>query len=99
MPNSTSLLAYPDVKDAFEKALNSVYGVRVSFKSSKEAHRFVGRCNSFRLLDRKENLKIYPEPASTLHGRSVYDVLSLSREDKVVTIVPLKPDDITVEII
>jgi hypothetical protein len=91
MSNSTSLLAYPDVKEALERALATTKGVRVRFQDGSSAFRFVARCNSFRLLDRKENLKIYLEPAHSLHGRSVYDVLAIRRsEDNFVTIEPVR---------
>ena len=99
MPNSSSLLAYPDVKAALEQALTSNYGVKVIFKTKAEAHRFLGRCTSFRLLSRKENLKVYPEPAHSLHGRSVYDGLSIKCNDTDVFIIPLKESDVVVEIL
>ena len=90
MPNSTSLLAYPEVKEALETALNSERGIKLTFKDAKSAFHFTGRANSFRMLDRKENLKVYPEPAQTLHGRSVYDVLVIKQSENEVTIVPRK---------
>lgn len=86
MPNSTSLLAFPDCKKALDQALASERGVRLEFPSSKDAFRFMGRCNSFRLLDRKENAKIYTEPAHTLHGRSIYDVLKIVQENQFIII-------------
>lgn len=97
MSNSSSTMAYPDVKKVFEDALTSSKGVRLMFKDKPSAFRFLSRCNSFRLLDRKENAKIFPEPAHTLHGRSVYDVLVLKQDDVFVTIVPIKADDLQVE--
>jgi hypothetical protein len=91
MPNNKSILAYLDVKDAFDRALGG-NGIKLTFATDKQAHRFVGRANSFRYLDRKENLKIYPEPAATYHGRSVYDVLCITREGPIVKIFPLRLD-------
>ena len=93
MPNNASLLAYPDVKEFLERALNSERGVKMTFKTRADAFRFRGRCDSFRKLDRKENLKIYTEPTKTLHGRSVYDVLLIRNADTVVTAEPLKFDE------
>jgi hypothetical protein len=75
MPNSGSLAAYPDVKEALDRALTSPRGVKATFLNHSDARRFQGRCNSFRKLDRRENLKIYPDPTHILHGRSPYDSL------------------------
>jgi len=44
------------------------------------------------MLDRRENVRIFPEPSHTLHGRSVYDVLRVKRVDNAVEIVPVKLD-------
>ena len=59
MNNSVSYLAYPDVKSTFDRVLMTTRGVRVKFSKHGEAVRFASRCNYFRVLDRKENLKIY----------------------------------------
>ncbi len=95
MPNSASLLAYPDCKKALENALVSERGIMLTWKTKAEATRFVGRCNAYRRLDRKENQKIYPEPAHTLHGRSVFDVLLITQDVNVVRIIPRKEADLT----
>lgn len=88
MSNSVSLLAYPDVKAAFDRAIGSRAGIKVEFETPNQAFRFRGRCNSFRILDRKENAKIYIEPASMLHGRSIYDSLLVTQKGLAVFIVP-----------
>ena len=90
MTRSTSILAYPDVKEAFDKALSG-RGIRVAFKDPRAATRFAFRCNAFRVLDRKENATLY-EASHTLHGRSVYDSLKVTRGEGFVEIVPLVLD-------
>lgn len=83
MPNSSSLLAYNDVKEILDKAMAAPKGVRVSFETTNAAIRWVGRANSFRMADRKANAKLYPEGHS-MHMASAYDVLLIGREDKIV---------------
>jgi GH43 family beta-xylosidase len=95
MPPNPSILAYGDVQTALDKALGTK-GIKVTFKDERAAHRFASRANSFRVLDRKENLNIYHEGHS-LHGRSVYDVLRISRLDKTVIIAPIVLDIDSVE--
>lgn len=97
MSNPGSILAYPDVKSAFERALVTERGIKVSFTTHAQAVRFVGRCNSFRVLDRKENIKIYHELTThQLYGRSVFDHLRISIKENDVFIVPIKLDDTAV---
>jgi hypothetical protein len=90
MPISQSILSYPDVKEVFERALASQRGVRIPLKDSKTAQYFSRRCNQFRSLDRKENLKIYTEPAHSLHGRSIFDTLQILVRENYVHIVPIR---------
>lgn len=96
MPNSGSLIAYPDVKEVLDRALTSVRGVRVSFNEYGAARRFQGRCNSFRKLDRKNNAKIYPDPTHMLHDRSPYDSLVITMKGNAVEIV-VRQVSLTVE--
>jgi hypothetical protein len=90
MPISQSILSYPDVKEVFERALASQRGVRVALKDLKTAKYFSRRCNQFRSLDRKENLKLYIEPAHSLHGRSIFDTLQVLVRENYVHIVPIR---------
>jgi hypothetical protein len=99
MSNPTSLLAYPEVRDALDRALQSERGIRVNFRTLNAAKQFIGRAYSFRMLDRIENAKIYPDQTHTLHGRSMYDVLRLRIRDISVEIVPVKLDEGMVEVI
>src|ERR1700746_1869733 len=96
MSNSQSLLAYPDVKEQLDRALLGG-GIRLHFKDrgdgkgAKAATRFVARCNAFRVLDRKENAKLY-EFTNSMHGRSIYDPLKITRDGRSVTIEPITLD-------
>ena len=80
MPLSNSTLAYVDCQKAFERAIDTAKGVKMTYKSVKEARNFAFRCNQFRKLDRLENKKIYPEEAHSLHGRSVFDTIRVRVE-------------------
>lgn len=77
MPLSSSILAFPDCQRVFERAIDSKKGVRLTFKNERAAKTFAFRCNQFRKLDRKQNEKVYTEPAHTMHGASVYDTISV----------------------
>jgi|SRR5215472_19267646 len=81
--NSKSLLAYSDVKEVFDRAIASEKGVNLYFGTTKERDRFMFRALHFRTLDRRNNSILYPEPAHTMHGSSIYDTVSLlKREDE-----------------
>lgn len=80
MPLSASILAYQDCQKAFERAIDTEKGVKMTFRTVKAARMFAFRCNQFRKLDRLENKKIYPEEAHTLHGRSVFDTIRVRVE-------------------
>lgn len=76
MSLSKSILAFPDIKSLMEQALASENGVKVAFETAKMATIFRHRCNHFRLLDRKNNAKLYPIEHS-LNGHSPYDVIKV----------------------
>lgn len=96
MTHATSILAYPDVKDVLDRALQSERGVKLQFDTSREAERFKARACMFRVLVRRENAKIY-EIAHSLHGRSVYDCLIIGGLSPLVTVIPLKEGRYIVE--
>ena len=95
MGNSGSILAYPDVKQAFDRAMLGK-GIKVTLNNENDAAHFMGRCNSFRVLDRRENSRLY-ESTHSLFGRSVYDLLKISRDGVVVRIEPITLDALSVE--
>lgn len=84
MSTSTSILAYADVRELLDRAIDSPNGIRVTLPDRLEgkpggtATYFIQRAYKFRTLDRRENAKIYP-PGEPMHGKSVYDVLVVRR--------------------
>lgn len=76
MPFNHSPLAFDDIREIFDRALASAKGVRVKTETPGAAVQLRHRMNAFRSLARRENAKIYPED-NPMHGRSVYDRLSL----------------------
>lgn len=87
MPNSVSLMAYTDVKEVLDQALETKNGLKVDFDTVSGAIRWTSRANSFRILDRKNNMKLYPE-GHTMYGCSPYDTLWIKRAEKEVEIKP-----------
>lgn len=75
MAYSKSTLAYGDCKEIMERALSSANGLSLSFETRNMAIRFKQRCHYYRVLNRKENLSVYPEPSHEMHGRSPFDTL------------------------
>lgn len=96
MPMSENTATYQDVRDILDQAMESERGVRVPCDSENYATHLVMRCNQFRKLDRRENKLTYPE-GHIMHGKSPYDVLSISRVDSAVKIVKITPGRFTVE--
>jgi len=71
-----SLFAFADIQEAFERALNSDKGVRITCKSRGAAVSLRSRFNYWRTLNRKDNAITY-DPNHVMHGRSIYDRLVL----------------------
>lgn len=80
MGTSESRAAYPDCEKFYDAAMEADRGVRLPFQSYGAAKQFQTRCHVFRMLCRKDNAKIYPDPAEPLHMRSVYDPIRISIE-------------------
>lgn len=76
MSQSSSLFAYNDVRDAFERALQSPHGIKITYSSYSQAIHERSRFNQFRKLHRAETLDIYDE-GHPLRGKSVYEALNL----------------------
>jgi hypothetical protein len=76
MSYNKSLLAFDDVKPAFDRALEHPKGLRIKCETHAKAIVLRGRFNYFRGADRKENTKIYPND-HPLWNRSIYDKLIL----------------------
>lgn len=77
MALSNSTLAYTDCREFLEKALDADHGSRIPFRDEGGAKYFQMRCNQYRTLDRADSKLIY-EPGHNLHGKSAYDVLTLT---------------------
>ena len=76
MSNSRAINAYPDIYQALGHAWSSRQETILKFPDEKAALKFVGRCGSFRRLNRKEQ------------ETSEFDALRISREGNVVKIIP-----------
>jgi len=79
MSFSKSTLAYPDIKDYFEQAMESDRGIKIICADQKAATMYKHRINYFRVLHRKDNQKLYPEDHA-LHGRSPYDIFVVKQQ-------------------
>jgi hypothetical protein len=69
-------MSYQDVYDIFNRALEDPKGIRLPYDNYTDAKYFQMRMHQARVIDRKENAKIFP-PGDVLHGQSQYDVLQV----------------------
>jgi hypothetical protein len=76
MSFSKSSLAFEDIREVFNKALEAQKGLRVPCTSRGSAIALRSRFHYFRMLDREDSKTIYPA-GHPLHGRTVYDRLVL----------------------
>lgn len=67
-----SLLAYDKETDLFDKAIEDGLGIRIRVKSTDEAMTLRARLHQARVLDRKQNKRLY-EAGHRMHGHSIYD--------------------------
>lgn len=97
MPYAVSINAYPDIRAALERALNSTKGIKLRFENNQDLMTFRGRVHSFRCKDRAENRKIYPED-HPMHGRSVFDPLMVKTKSTTeVWVIKLEGQDFQIE--
>jgi len=79
-PATSSIFAYDDARELFEKALERIAeggnGIKVRLDNRSAAVRLRHRMNKFRTQDRSANAQVYPEEDPN-HGASVYDKLQL----------------------
>ena len=71
----SSLHAYPQELDAFERAAASEKGIRYSFAQEGPARHFISRLHRMRALHRKANSEAL-EPGHPLYGRSEFDLFT-----------------------
>ena len=77
MTFSHSRLAFADCFKLFDEAIASEKGIKFPVKSRKQAYHMRNRLNHARRIDRRDNKETYLDPTHPLHGRSVYDVLTV----------------------
>ena len=77
MTFSTSRLAFDDCFRLFDQALASAKGIKFRVKNRRQAYHYRNRLNHARRLDRRDNLETFIDPTHPMHGRSIYDGLSV----------------------
>ena len=100
MSFNRSRLAYDDVKEILDQALETPKGIRVSFPTEGAAIDFRRRANSFRKQDRERSTQLYSR-GDPLYGVSLYDklVLRLNKNDSILFIEFRTTDKMKVEVI
>jgi len=73
---SKSPLAFGDVREAFDRALNSPKGIRIPCETRGAAIVLRSRFNYFRKIDRDESKRVYPIDHG-MYNCSAYDKLIL----------------------
>lgn len=91
-----SPLAFDDVKEVLERALDSPKGIRVTFETTRAAVDFRRRANTYRKQERERSVKLYA-PGDPLYGVSIYDKYILRLVDSVIYIELRTTDGIKVE--
>ncbi len=77
MTFSASRLAFADCFKLFDDAVASEKGIKFRVKNRRHAYHYRNRLNHARRLDRRDNLDTYTDLSHPLHGRSVYDGLTV----------------------
>jgi hypothetical protein len=67
---SKSPLAYGDVKELLDKALDSPRGIKITLEKHGHAIQLRQRASKFRTMDRASSKTVYPE-GHPMHGRSL----------------------------
>jgi hypothetical protein len=80
---SRSPLAFDDLRELFQLALDSEQGLKIVCKTRAEAFLTRSRMHYLRKMDKKDNATTYP-PDHPMHGRSIWDkfVLRIPPKDK-----------------
>lgn len=74
MVTSNSKLSFDDCFDAFDRALSTTKGIRMTFADFGAANHFRVRLHKARVKDREQNAETYEEDHPS-HGTSKYDEL------------------------
>ena len=96
MPISKSPLAYEDVTEAMNRALESERGIRIKFNVKGHAINFVQRANYRRKLARRESAEMYAKD-HPMHGKTEFDRLALVLQGTDVLMRPRSIDDYVIE--
>jgi hypothetical protein len=72
MPISQSILAYNDVRDTLDKAVEAERGIKLTFERYGDAIRWRYRAGKYRSMIRRQNMEVY-DKSHALHGRTPYD--------------------------
>lgn len=75
MPSFKSALAYDDIRQLLDRALESPKGIRITYNTHNQAINERNRCNTFRSADRKSTSAAYTDPGQAV---SKYDSLVLT---------------------
>lgn len=102
MSFNKSPLAFDDLREIFNRALNAKSGIRIACRSRGDAIVLRTRFNYFRKLDRADNKRLY-QMDDYMHGRSAYDRLVLTvpargaEDENYLYIKRRRAEDLTVE--
>jgi predicted aconitase with swiveling domain len=102
MSFNKSPLAFDDIREAFNRALEAPKGIRILCTTRGAAILLRSRFNYFRKVDRQANRAIY-DPEHSMHSKSIYDRLVLrippkgSVHDNTLIIEPITVDNLTIE--
>lgn len=94
MPLAKDLSAYEDIRPYFERALESLKGIRINTPSNGDAVSMRSRFYAMRKLERARSLEIF-EPGDSRRGISPYENLKIEVVDNQILIRHVAP--ITVE--
>lgn len=94
MPLAKNLSAYEDIRPHFDRALQSIRGIRINTPSHGAAVSLRARFYAMRKLERERSIEIYL-PEDPRRGMSPYENLSIEIDDTAVILRPVAP--ITVE--
>lgn len=93
-----SLLAYRDIQDILQCALNAENGIKITCKNHGEAMSLRTRIHYYRRKDKELNALTYPA-GHNLHDASIWDQLICKVSDNILSIVPRKTDHLIIELI
>lgn len=79
MPASLSPLSHEDIRETFNRALESAKGIKVLCRTSAEATNLRSRMNKWRKQDRENSKEIYPSD-DPRYGTSIYDRIIICKD-------------------